>query len=139
MNHGAFLLPTVAMLVALGLVSCGGGSSGGSGSSGGGCEQVSAGNTSVSVRNNLSSGVEAYFPQLAFGPDMASGECNIVGFDMPGSTASIDLRVELTQCSNSSSNTDCTGKKFGATKVQTVHLAKGDAGSITVNASLFGP
>lgn len=137
MTHGALILPMV-LAVALQLVSCGGGGSSDSGS-GGGCEQVSAGNTSVSVQNKLSSGVEAYFPQLAFGPDMASGECNIVGFDMPGSTTSIDLRVELTQCSNSSGNTDCTGKKFGPTKVQTVHLAKGDSGTIAVNASLFGP
>ena len=133
MARGALTAPVI-LLIASQLVSCGGGGS----SSAGGCEQVSAGGTSLAVHNNLSSGLEAYFPQLAFGADMASGECNVVGFE-PGNVTSIALRVELTQCANSSSNTDCAGKKFGATKVQTVQITKGEAGTLTVNPSLFGP
>lgn len=125
----------LAMLLAaltptLHLASCGG-----SDSSAGGCEQVSRGASSVTVKNDLASGLEAYFPQFAFGADMASGECDIVGLEY--SAASVDVRVELRQCTNSASDTNCSGKTFGAARVQTITLPRGESRTIVVNAATF--
>jgi len=111
------------------LSSCGGGGGGG-----GGCEQVSSGPANLSIRNNLSVGLRAFMPQLSFGADMAAGECNIVGFDARGS---VSLRVEAQQCQNTGSNTDCTGRLFGPTRILTVGIANGESKSLTIDASTF--
>jgi hypothetical protein len=122
----------VQMLLAAVLVtSCGGGSSPG----GGGCERVSAGSSSVTIKNDLATGLEAGFPQFAFGADLASGECNIVGLEY--SAASVDVRVELTQCNNSAADTNCTGRTFGPTRVQTIGLPRGGSRTVTVTAATF--
>jgi hypothetical protein len=124
----------IAMLLAalaptLQLASCGGSDSPG------GCEQVSGGSSNVTVKNELPGGLQAYFPQFAFGADMASGECNIVGLEY--SAASVDVRVELKQCTNSASDTNCSGRTFGVTKVQTIALPRGESRTIVVNAATF--
>ena len=129
-------LPRVVMLLAalaqtLQLASCGGSGD----AAAGGCEQVSQGASSVTVKNELPTGLEARFPQFAFGTDMASGGCDIVGLGY--SAASVDVRVELQQCTNSTADTNCTGKTFGATKVQTITLPRGESRTIVVNAATF--
>lgn len=109
------------------LASCGGGDDGG-------CEQVSAGPTNLTIRNALPTGLRAYLPQLAFGADMAAGECNVVGFDGRGA---ISLRVEVQQCRNRADDTDCTGRLLGAVRVLTVPMAQGESKSVTVDAATF--
>jgi hypothetical protein len=113
------------------LASCGGGGDGGSS---GGCELVTDGPSKLTIRNNLPTGVEAYLPQFAFAADMYSGECVVIGLD-PGTTTFI--RVELTQCNNSFSNSDCTGRLVPPTRAVTVNLPEGGAATLEVNASLF--
>lgn len=119
---GAGLLMAAALLAACG------------GDDGGGCETVSSGPTKLTIRNDHATGIEAFMPQLSFGADMVAGECNIVGFDARGA---ISLRVEVTQCSNTSSDSNCDGRKFGPTRVLTVAMAQGEEKSITVNAATF--
>ncbi len=113
------------------LVSCGGGGDGG----GSGCELVSDGPSKLTIRNNLSTGVQAYLPQFAFGAEMYSGECVVVGLDARGTTSAI--RVELTRCNNSFSDSSCTGKLVPPTRAVTVNLPQGGGATLEVNAALF--
>lgn len=124
LRHPLFgpLLLAVALLTA-----CGGGDDGG-------CETVSSGPTKLTIRNDHSTGIEAFMPQLSFGADMVAGECNIVGFDARGA---INLRLEVTQCANTSSDSNCDGRKFGPTRVLTVAMAQGEEKSVTINAATF--
>ena len=114
------------------LASCGGGGDGGSA---GGCEVISDGPSKLTVRNNLSTGVRAYLPQFAFGADMLAGECDVIGLDALGTTTSI--RVELTRCNNTSSNSDCDGRLVSPTRAVTVFLPQGGTAALDVNADLF--
>lgn len=120
------------LAVILSLASCGGGGGSPSPSA---CEQVSAGASTLTVRNNLSTGLEAHLPQFGFGAHMAAGECNSIGLEY--SASSVDVRLELTQCTNSVANTDCTNKKFGTTKIQTIPLPRGESRTVTIDASTF--
>lgn len=113
------------------LASCGGGGDSG----GGGCELVSEGPSKLTIRNSLSGGVQAYLPQFAFGADMFSGECIVIGLDARGTTSSI--RVELTRCNNSFSNTSCDGRLVAPTRSVTVNLPQGGAATLEVTPSLF--
>lgn len=122
----------VSVLAALCLTSCGGGGGGDGASSA--CERVSAGPTDIVVRNQLATGLQAYFEALAFGTDMLAGECNIVGFDAGNRPT---MRVELRQCSNVSTNSDCTGLLFGPTRTVDVSLLPGDPRTVVVNAATF--
>ena len=123
-----------AVTVVLQLASCGGGGSSSS-SAVGACERVSSGASSLTVKNELASGVEAFLPQFAFGTDMAAGECNIVGLEY--STASLFVRVELRQCNNTSGDTNCAGKLFGPTRISTILLPRGGSSTLTVNSDTF--
>lgn len=123
-----------AATLALQLASCGGGGSSSSSTSGA-CERVSAGTSSLTVKNELATGLEAFFPQFAFGADMAAGECNIVGLEY--SAASVFVRVELRQCTNTPGDTNCTGKLFGPTRISTINLPRGGSSTLTVNADTF--
>ena len=124
----AKVLAAAALL--LQFASCGGGDS-----SSGDCERVSAGASSLTVKNELASGLEAFFPQFAFGADMAAGECNIVGLEYPA--ASVFVRVELRQCTNTPDDTNCAGKLFGPTRISTIPLPRGGSSTLTVNADTF--
>jgi hypothetical protein len=126
-------LGTAALV--LQLASCGGGGDSSSGGTSGACERVSAGTSSLTVKNELASGLEAFLPQFAFGTDMAAGECNIVGLEY--ATASVAVRVELRQCTNTPGNTDCAGKLFGPTRISTILLARGESRTLTVNSDTF--
>lgn len=119
-------LPMAIVATAL-LSACGGGDDGG-------CETVSSGPTKLTIRNDHATGIEAFMPQLSFGADMVAGECNVVGFDARGA---INLRLEVTQCTNSSSDSSCDGRKFGPTRVLTVAMAQGEEKSVTINAATF--
>lgn len=130
----------VAVLAALSVAACGGGGGGDGGGGGGGgassaCERVSAGPTDIVVRNQLSSGVRAFFSELSFGADMLAGECNSVGFDTVG--RSLAIRVELQQCSNVLANSDCDGLLFGPTRTVSVLVAPGNSYSVVVDAVTF--
>ncbi|MBK9360585.1 MAG: hypothetical protein IPM99_05295 [Rubrivivax sp.] len=98
------------------------------------CEQVTAGASNLTVRNQLPSGLEVFLPQFAFGADMLSGECNIIGLEFPGS---LSIRVELTQCANSGDDSDCTGRKFGPTRVRTISLTRGGSATLVIEPSNF--
>jgi hypothetical protein len=98
------------------------------------CEQVSLGSSALTVKNQLPSGLEVFLPQFAFGADMLSGECNIVGLEFSGS---VDVRVELTQCANSPANSDCTGTKYGPTRVRSISLTRGGSATLVVDPSTF--
>ena len=124
-----------AAVAALQLASCGGGGDSSPGGSSGGCERVSAGTSSLTVKNELASGLEAFFPQFAFGTDMAAGECNIVGLEY--TAASLFVRVELRQCTNTPGDTNCAGKLFGPTRISTIDLPRGGSSTFTVNADTF--
>lgn len=119
---GACLAAAAALLAACG------------GDDGGGCETVSSGPTQLTIRNDHATGIQAFMPQLSFGADMVAGECNIVGFDARGA---IGLRLEVTQCSNTASDSNCDGRKFGPTRVLTVAMAQGEQKSVTINAATF--
>lgn len=123
-----------AVLV-LQLSSCGGGGDSSPGGASGACERVSAGSRSLTIRNELASGVEAFLPQFAFGADMAAGECNTIGLEY--TAAAVAVRVELTQCTNTPGDTNCTGKLFGPTRISTVNLPRGESRTLTVNADTF--
>lgn len=131
----------VAMLAALTLTACGGGGGGGGGDDGGGggassaCERVSAGPTDIVIRNQLSTGVRAFFSELAFGSDMLAGECNTVGFDTRG--RSLAIGVELQQCSNVLANSQCDGLLFGPTRTVSVLVTPGNSYSVVVDAATF--
>jgi hypothetical protein len=125
----------VAVLAALCLTACGGG--GGDGGGGGGssaCERVSAGPTDIVIRNQLSTGVRAFFSELAFGSDMLAGECNTVGFDAGNRPT---IRLELQQCSNVPTNSDCTGLLFGPTRTVNVPVTPGNSHNVVVDAATF--
>lgn len=127
--------PVVALVGAsLVFASCGGGGGDG-GSATGACEEVSAGPSKLTVNNTLGTGVRAYLPQFAFGSDMFTGECNVVGLDARGTTSSI--RVELTRCNNSFADSDCTGKLVAPTHVEVVNLPQGGAATLVVTAAMF--
>jgi hypothetical protein len=123
----------VAMLAALSLTACGGGGGGGGGASSA-CERVSAGPTDIVIRNQLSTGVRAFFSELAFGSDMLAGECNTVGFDAGNRPT---IRLELQQCSNVPTNSDCTGLLFGPTRTVNVPVTPGNSYSVVVDAATF--
>ena len=123
-----------AAAAVLQLASCGGGDSSSSITSGV-CERVSAGTSSLTVKNELASGLEAFLPQFAFGTDMAAGECNIVGLEY--SAASVAVRVELRQCMNTPGDTNCAGKLFGPTRISTINLPRGESRTVTVNSDTF--
>jgi hypothetical protein len=122
----------VAMLAALSLTACGGGGGGGGASSA--CERVSAGPTDIVIRNQLSTGVRAFFSELAFGSDMLAGECNTVGFDAGNRPT---IRLELQQCSNVPTNSDCTGLLFGPTRTVNVPVTPGNSHNVVVDAATF--
>lgn len=123
-----------AAAAVLQLASCGGGGSSSSSTSGT-CQRVSAGTSSLTVKNELASGLEAFFPQFAFGTNMAAGECNIVGLEY--SAAAVDVRVELKQCTNTPGDTNCAGKLFGPTRISTINLPRGESRTVTVNSDTF--
>ena len=126
------------VLAALSLAACGGGGGGDDGGGGGGasaCERVSAGPTDIVVRNQLGTGVRAFFSELSFGADMLAGECNTVGFDTGG--RSLAIRVELQQCSNVATNSGCDGLLFGPTRTVSVLVAPGNSYSVVVGAATF--
>lgn len=126
---------TLAAMVVL-AAACGGGGGGGDDDGGNAaCERVSAGPTSITVRNSLSTGLQAVFEELSFGADMLAGECNIVGFDTGG--RSLAVHITLRQCTNTAANSDCTGGLFGPVRTRTVNLAPGDASTLTVDAATF--
>lgn len=128
----------VAVLAALSMAACGGGGGGdddGGGGASSACERVSAGPTDIVVRNQLSSGVRAFFSELSFGADMLAGECNTVGFDTVG--RSMAIRVELQQCSNVFTNSDCEGLLFGPTRTVSVLVTPGNSYSVVVDAATF--
>lgn len=136
--HPRRALATV--LAALCLTACGGGGGGDDDGGGGGgnssaCERVSAGPTDIVVHNQLSTGVRAFFGELAFGSDMLAGECNTVGFDTLG--RSMAIRVELQQCSNVLANSLCDGLLFGPTRTVSVLVTPGNAYSVVVDAATF--
>jgi hypothetical protein len=124
----------VAMLAALSLTACGGGGDGGGGGASSACERVSAGPTDIVIRNQLSTGVRAFFSELAFGSDMLAGECNTVGFDAGNRPT---IRLELQQCSNVPTNSDCTGLLFGPTRTVNVPVTPGNSHSVVVDAATF--
>jgi hypothetical protein len=99
------------------------------------CERVSAGSTSVIVSNQLGTGLEAFFPELAFGANLAAGECNIVGFDFAGTE--VTIHIELTQCSNTPGDTSCEGRTVGSTQTKTLHLSRGDSQTVVVTPATF--
>ena len=124
------------LLAALCLTACGGG--GGDGDGGGAssaCERVSAGPTDIVVRNQLATGVRAFFGDLAFGSDMLADECNTVGFDTLG--RSMAIRVELQQCANVLADSRCDGLLFGPTRTVTVLVTPGNSYSVVVDAATF--
>lgn len=100
----------------------------------GDCETVSAGPTQLTVRNNLGTGVRAYMPALAFGADMASGECVVVGYEARGTNG---LRVEAQQCRNSSADSNCDGRLFGPTRVLNAPITANGAYTLTIDGSTF--
>jgi hypothetical protein len=129
-QRGAF----VCLLAALCLTACGGGGGGDGDGASSACERVSAGPTDIVVRNQLATGLRASFDALAFGTDMLAGECNTVGFDAGNRPT---MRVELQQCSNVSTNSDCTGLLFGPTRTVDVSLLPGDPRTVVVDAATF--
>jgi hypothetical protein len=115
---------------------CGGGGGGDDGNGGNAmCERVSAGPTSITIRNSLSTGLQAVFEELSFGADMLAGECNIVGFDTAG--RSLAVHITLRQCNNTSANSDCTGGLFGPARTRTVNVSPGSSSNVTVDAATF--
>ena len=126
--HGRLI--AIAACVAL-LASCGGGGDSGSG----GCELVSDGPSKLTIRNSLSTGVQAFLPQFAFGADMFSGECIVIGLDARGTTSAI--RVELTRCNNSFNDSSCDGRLVAPTRAVTVNLPQGGEATLEVTPNLF--
>lgn len=111
--------------------SCGGGGDGDSG----GCERISEGPSTLTVRNELSTGVRAFLPQFAFGADMFAGECNVIGLDARGTTTAIEVR--LTRCNNSAADSSCTGRLVAPTRNVTVSLPQGGSATLAVTPSMF--
>jgi hypothetical protein len=124
-----FSSPAFALLaVCIVATGCGGGASGS-------CERISNGSSSIEVHNELSSGLEVYFPQFAFSSDMFPGKCDIVGLEYSADTLAV--QVQLRQCNNSKSDSDCAGNYFGATKTRTIQLNRGDTVLLIIDASVF--
>ena len=134
----------VGCCLAVLLCACGGGG-GGSGSEAGGgsisstgtaaCERVSQGSSTLVVTNRLAGGVEVVLPQFAFGANMFSGECVMMGLEFP--QAALTVRVEMQQCANTFEDSDCRGRLFGPTRTTSVVITRGATVSLDVTAAAF--
>jgi len=98
------------------------------GGSSGGCEVVTLGNSRVRIENDLSTGVEAFFPDIALSALIRPGKCEIFG--MPAGSR----EVELTQCTFVS---DSNCNNFGATVMIPLPLVQGEERVISVIPSMF--
>ncbi|MCP3979159.1 MAG: hypothetical protein GY716_07480 [bacterium] len=115
------LTATVLVLVLTLLVCCGGDSDGR-------CEQVTLGNSDAKIENNLDTGVEADFPDIAFQALIRPGKCEIFG--MPAGSR----EVELTQCTFVA---DDQCNTFGPTVEIDLPLSEGETITIDVHSGLF--
>lgn len=100
-----------------------------------GCERISHGSSTLAVKNRLPSGVEVKLPQFAFGADMMSGACELIGLEF--SQESIDVEVELQQCTNSATDSGCHGRFFGPRRTRTIPIIRGSTVNFEVTSSAF--
>lgn len=110
----------IRLIVALFLIALWGCDSGGGGDGESACERVTAlagGYGDIEIHNNLDTGVEAFFPELAFAALIRPGKCEIYGVP----DGSRDL--ELTQC-NFASDDECNN--FGNTQFLAIEVAEGE-------------
>lgn len=92
------------------------------------CERVTSGESDVVIQNQLGTGVEAFFEDIAFSALIQPGKCETFG--MPSGSR----EVELTQCNFVA---DDTCDPFGQTVSIDLPLAVGEERRIDVTASLF--
>ena len=92
------------------------------------CELVTQGESFLKVTNNLSTGLEVFFEQFAFGALMRPGVCEIFG--MPSGS----VKVELTQCTFAS-DSECA--LFGSTITKLFSIGKGETQDLVVTADTF--
>ena len=117
------------LAVSIGLAGCSkGGSSSGSGDAS--CDTVANadGPGYLKVINNLSTGLEWYLQEYAFGADMKPSECTIFG------VAAGTHTVKLTQCNIA--DAACTST-FGSTISKNFSVADGETYTITVSSNFF--
>ncbi len=135
MKHILHVMVTLTFV--FGLYACGGGGGGGStgNADSGSCVQVSQGNSTVKVVNASGSMIQVYFgSQVGFGADLAPGECNLVGIQLP-SSYTLQTQVEITQCTPASGG-GC-GPLFGSTKYVALTLPTGQTQTIIVDSNFF--
>jgi len=94
----------------------------------GDCERVTQGESDVVIRNMLSTGVEAFFQDIALGALIQPGKCE--KFGMPAGSR----EVELTQC-NFVADDNCV--HFGPSVEINLPLDPGEEVEIDVTSSLF--
>jgi len=105
----------IGLIAIIGSTDDGGGGSSGSSS----CERGTAladGYGDIEIHNDLSTGVEAFFPEMAFAALIRPGKCEIFG--VPDGNRDI----ELTQC-NFASDDECN--TFGITEDLTITVEEG--------------
>ena len=126
----------IVFIVTAMLVGCGGGGGGDGGDDNAGavCEQVSQGNSTVKVINSSNSMINVYFGELAFGADIDSGLCNLVGIEIP-SNYTLDMQVEINQCTPDPKG-GC-GAYYGTTKYVPLTLNQGEEKTITIGSDFF--
>jgi hypothetical protein len=125
----------VLLFITLSACQDGGGGGGGDETAEGVCEQVSQGNSTVKIVNSSGSMISVYFGiSVAFGADIASGECNLVGIEIP-SYYTLDTQVEINQCTPDPKG-GC-GEYYGTTKYVPLTLNQGQEKTITVGSDFF--
>jgi hypothetical protein len=101
----------------------------------GDCVQVSQGNSTVKVVNSGNTMIEVYFgSSVGFGADIGSGECNLVGIELPDSYT-LRTDVEITQCTPSEEGGCDT--LFEPKKYVFLTLSRGQSKTITVGRDFF--
>jgi hypothetical protein len=99
------------------------------------CEHVSQGNSTVKLVNSGNTMIEVYLgTAVSFGADLAPGECNLIGIQLPTSYT-LETQVEITQCTPLAGG-GC-GALFGKTINVPLTLQKGQIKTITVGSNFF--
>jgi chitodextrinase len=89
----------------------------------------------VKVVNSTNSMIQVYFgTSVGFGADLAPGECNLVGIQLP-SSYTLQTQVEISQCTPAAGG-GC-GALFGTTEYVTLTLPEGQTQTISVESNFF--